>query len=319
MRYGSSGRLVARKGELSHYNILRTTSALIADAYELRLIHSTEASSINYGRPISLVWPLREMEHEASAKFLRAKNAQGYNIFFRPADPRFILIDDVCVDAIAAMEYDGIRIAAVIETSPNNFQAWISIDARRQPDQWRVSWETYEVAARTLTQRYNGDLRSAKRKQLGRLAGFRNLKEKHQDTDGGFPWVKVARTPNPLSNHNIREEAEKLTSQRSTLPLHLWACEHDDFDYITDPSSHTYRSSQEYKELFDYATEQLSKKFSLQSTDRSSSDYAIARHLIHFQNMPLPDVYATLLAGSDKAAERGSKYVIQTIRSVVSK
>ena len=57
---------------------------------------------------------------------LRHRNVNGSGIFIRPYLP-FALADDVQAGTIDRMLDDGCRIAAVIETSPGSFQAWVPL------------------------------------------------------------------------------------------------------------------------------------------------------------------------------------------------
>jgi RepB DNA-primase from phage plasmid len=75
----------------------------------------------------------RDLLRQDPIKWLRAKNAHGYNIFFRPISYEFVLVDDLSIDALDAIRRDGIRSAVEIETSKANFQAWIRVADRNRP------------------------------------------------------------------------------------------------------------------------------------------------------------------------------------------
>jgi hypothetical protein len=55
------------------------------------------------------------------------ENAKGGHIYVRPAGTHSLsLIDDLSAEAIERMKVEGFEPALVVETSPNNFQAWLN-------------------------------------------------------------------------------------------------------------------------------------------------------------------------------------------------
>src|SRR4029077_9067146 len=66
-------------------------------------------------------------EIEATIKWLRHENAKGSHIYVRPAGTHSLsLIDDLSAEATGRMKVEGFEPAVVVETSPNNFQAWLN-------------------------------------------------------------------------------------------------------------------------------------------------------------------------------------------------
>jgi len=123
-------------------------------------------------------------EIEARVGWLRAMNAQGADIFVRPAEPGgLMLVDDVKREALGRMVTDGLSPAVVTETSPGNHQAWVRLS------EGPVTREVGTEAARGLAGRYGGDPRSAEAGHYGRLAGFTNRKPEHARGDGLQPYV----------------------------------------------------------------------------------------------------------------------------------
>lgn len=118
--------------------------------------------------------------------WLRHENAAGKNIYIKPVgDHDLVLIDDIEYEAIERLIADGLRPAAVAETSPNNFQSWVRVGVTLDPDMRRS-------VARVLARDYSGDLGAASQSQPGRLAGFTNRKDKHLNAwTGKYPWVKL--------------------------------------------------------------------------------------------------------------------------------
>lgn len=98
----------------------------------------------------SLPWRLRE-------------NLQCGHIHVRPAGcHRLSLVDDLIANAIARMKARGFEPAAVGETSPANFQAWLKHGQTLEA-------ATSTRAAKTLAARFGGDVGSADWCHFGRL------------------------------------------------------------------------------------------------------------------------------------------------------
>lgn len=127
------------------------------------------------------VWPRAELE--ASVAWLKRMNARGNDIFIRPAgDHGLVLVDDLKLEAIERMRRDGLQPAAVLETSPNNYQAWVKFSDDS------LSADVRKALARSLAKQYDGDSGSADAHHYGRLAGFTNRKSKYE-RNGRQPFV----------------------------------------------------------------------------------------------------------------------------------
>jgi len=123
----------------------------------------------------------------AGIGWLKAMNAQGNDISVRPAGSSgVILVDDLRAEALKELARDGLTPAAVTETSPDTYQAWVRVsDGPLLPD---IATE----AAREVAARYGGDPKSADWRQYGRLAGFTNQQPEHTRADGQQPDVRLA-------------------------------------------------------------------------------------------------------------------------------
>ncbi len=111
--------------------------------------------------------------------YLRARNAHGGDIYWRPArgdEAALILLDDLGprLGAAIARKYGSL----VIETSPGNTQVWIAID-RPLPAADRL------VIQREMITLTGADPGAAGGVQLGRLPGFKNRKY------SSAPWVNL--------------------------------------------------------------------------------------------------------------------------------
>lgn len=120
-----------------------------------------------------------------SLSWLRGQNAGGANINIGPAsDHALTLIDDVKREALQRMKAEGFQPAVVVETSRNNFQAWVNHGQV-------LTQEIRRAAAKQLASEFGGDPSAAAHAHMGRLAGFTNRKEIHRTPDGKYPWVHL--------------------------------------------------------------------------------------------------------------------------------
>jgi len=153
--------------------------AMSSKAFEIGLFdpHATQ------GAMLPRVWGLDTLLRSVS--WLRLKNAEGRNIYIRPAGEHCLsLLDDASIQVIERLKSEGFAPAVVLETSPGNFQAWLH-HGQILPKHLST------LAARVLASRFGGDLASADWRHFGRLAGFTNRKDKYRKTDGTFPYVRL--------------------------------------------------------------------------------------------------------------------------------
>jgi hypothetical protein len=117
--------------------------------------------------------------------WLKKENADGMDIFISPdisENRALILIDDVSLVQIGQMIRRGVNPACVVETSPDNYQAWISLGTNPMSSGQR------KIVARIFAKEFGGDIGSTDATHFGRLAGFTNKKEKYL-TAKGFPFA----------------------------------------------------------------------------------------------------------------------------------
>jgi DNA primase RepB-like protein len=124
-------------------------------------------------------------EIEATIKWLRHENAKGAHIYVRPAGIHSLsLMDDLTAEVIERMKAEGFEPAVVVETSPNNFQAWLN-----HGHVLEAAMST--LAAKTLVEKFGGDPSSADWRHFGRLAGFTNPKRERQLPSGMRPFARL--------------------------------------------------------------------------------------------------------------------------------
>jgi hypothetical protein len=120
-----------------------------------------------------------------SLLWLRRENLNRGHIYVRPAGAHGLsLVDDLKADTFVRMKADGFAPAAVVETSPGNFQAWLK--------HGEVLDEAASTrAAKLLAERYGGDPGSADWRHFGRLAGFTNPKPSRRLASGLQPFARL--------------------------------------------------------------------------------------------------------------------------------
>ncbi len=184
--------MVARRREsrglaVSLALLRRQIAAMPCRLYEVRLIHSGSRQPY----PGVRQWTASQFADPATVGFLRIRNREGYDVYFRPYagdhNAGYILLDlDQPVPGILARLWDqGHAPCVVAETSPGRWQAWIHVS----PAPLLPTVATR--VARRLAQLYQADRASADWRHLGRLAGFTNRKPERRQAGGLAPWVKL--------------------------------------------------------------------------------------------------------------------------------
>lgn len=152
-----------------------------------------------------------------SVPWLKYQNRNGRNIYVRPqGEHRLSLIDDLGASGIQNMKASGFTPAVVVQTSPNNFQAWI-----KHPEV--LDKETSTAAARALAQRFGGDPGAADWRHFGRLSGYSNRKEKYKGSDGLYPFVRLMESSGTEYENGrqfltaVRTQLEKDRTERARI------------------------------------------------------------------------------------------------------
>ena len=251
-------------------------------------------------------------------RWFRERNAKGCHIYARPVSTRYVLIDDLSADAVSRIRLDGLSPSVVIETSPENFQIWITASDEELP----VSVAT-EVG-KLLASKYDGDPGSTDAFHLGRLPGLRNKKPKYKSYPGdGGPLVKLitART-SPVVPEAIGDllgcAYEQADRGNAPSPSTHGGCAPITNGTHIDPS-HSPMTEAEAIEIYDAELKcQAERKgwlLPITKGMRSDADINIARGLHVKYGYDPDDLAALLLHASDKAAERGVKYINSVVNS----
>jgi hypothetical protein len=154
------------------------------------------------------MWIRRWNEDEIirAVTFLKAQNALGKHIYVRPEGSHSLtLVDDLKAETVARMKIEGFAPAAVVETSPANFQAWLAHGAILEPG---LSTEV----SKEIALQYGGDPGSADWRHFGRLAGFTNRKPQYQQANGHYPFVRLREATGVLY-----EQAQPLVAKVTSV------------------------------------------------------------------------------------------------------
>lgn len=123
--------------------------------------------------------------------FFQHKNLVGCDIYIQPnpnIDHALVVLDDLMYSSIEELKADGIEPCAIVESSPNNWQAWIRLSDKPLDKKVRLE------ISRKLTIKYEADSQTSGSARLGRICGFRQLKEEHLNAVAKSPYVKLTET-----------------------------------------------------------------------------------------------------------------------------
>jgi RepB DNA-primase from phage plasmid len=200
---------------LSSQAIRGQLAAMPSDTYLIRLIHHATRKPF----PGERLWPATQLLLESTIRFLRARNREGFDVYFRPYaldhNAGYILVDldDAQPSVLAAMRDNGHQPCAVIETSPGHLQAWIRVSVVPLPPMVATP------VSRHLARLYQADRASADWRHVGRLAGFTNQKPQRRLPSGLPPWVKLRHASADLASNgrSLLEAAGPELTQRPAL------------------------------------------------------------------------------------------------------
>jgi hypothetical protein len=143
----------------------------------------------------------------------------GKNVIVTPISPdkHHILVDDLTPDKLKQLKDDGYSPACVIESSPKNYQAVITIPSLEGDS--KKDREAANKLTKNLNVKY-GDPKLSGSVHGHRLPPFQNQKPKHRREDGTFPDTALIEANGGIckkaraelqSIHSALKEAEKKT------------------------------------------------------------------------------------------------------------
>ena len=224
--------------------------------------------------------------------WLSYRNTRGAHVYTRPAGTGTVLVDDLTASALEAAAADGVAPAAVVETSPDNYQAWI-----RFPDQ--LGRDVASCAGRVLAKRYGGDPASIDFRHLGRAAGFTNRKAEHRDEEGRYPWVRVVGAEGGVTPNadELRAEAEELFAAMEAERAARAAG-------VNGAARRSAGSGRSAAEAFEREVQKVRRRYG-GSTDMSRADAAAAKRLARDGFGESEVAYAIAVSGSVQKRKRG--------------
>jgi hypothetical protein len=156
--------------EKTYEAVDRQLTAMGAEIFEVGALRLS-----NDGNPDFML--LREWDKETlteSIPWLWRQNWRGSHIYVRPKGENNLTLIDLKYDTLAQLRRSGLPPAAVVRTSPGNYQVWI-----KHTEQ--LNKELGTAFSRVLAQRFGGDVKAAAWRHFGRLSGFRNQKIKYKE------------------------------------------------------------------------------------------------------------------------------------------
>lgn len=154
-----------------------------------------------------------------SIAWLKSQNARGADVYIRPEDRRYILLDDINGKTVDRLTADGMAPAAVLETSRGNLAAWVRI---APPDAPEPSPEAATTIAKALARTYAADTAAADHAHVSRLPGFTNRKPIRQ-VEGRSPYVLLKSASGRIAEagldliDQVRVYLEKNARQRAIV------------------------------------------------------------------------------------------------------
>lgn len=127
---------------------------------------------------------------EVAAKTPEMQRLQrrGENLYYTPLskDKHHVLVDDMSREQLQRMVADGYQPAVILESSPGNFQAIITVKKLGTPHDKDVGNRLAEYLNRAY-----GDAKLSGCIHPHRAPGYENRKPKHQRDDGSYPEVRL--------------------------------------------------------------------------------------------------------------------------------
>lgn len=269
--------------------LLRQLKGLGLDDFELTT-HGPSRSSIERVTSSSLLAMLPD---------LKRRNLADCNLYIRgprDCDHDLILIDDIGRFTPERMKIAGHDPAVVIETSPNNLQAWVRLG---RPCSSQIRHEV----ARALAKLYGGDPGAVDPHQSGRLAGFTNRKPAHKSRSG-FPFVLLLNAP----GKSARLADDLIRSAETAIRDNA----HDKARYLTQAAS----ISASGGTASDNAVAAWTARYREKGCNPSNIDFSICCQLLK-QGIHADDIAATLEIVADRKGKFASSYAERTVAAAV--
>jgi hypothetical protein len=225
IRFGGNIAVVDDRGFfLTLQAIRRQLAAIPNELYLIRLIHHQSRRAV----PGERLWTADQLANPATVRFLRARNADGCDVYVHPYAGRqnagYILVDldRAGTTVVESMRAHGHDPCVVVQTSPGHLQAWVQVST--EPVEPAVA----TAAGKRLARAYGGDPASTDWRHLGRLAGFTNQKPARRTPNGYAPWVKIVHASSglaPRADALLQSVQAGISTSNQASPASLAASE----------------------------------------------------------------------------------------------
>lgn len=124
--------------------------------------------------------------------FLMVRNKAGAEVICRPDDSRYLMLDDMNKSGVDYLKSQKIEPALVVETSPNNLQAWYNFGEVMSDETQRGMLKA--LSAKLENAGYSCDKAALTVERGGKLPGFTNRKPSREFEKNGVlqaPYVKL--------------------------------------------------------------------------------------------------------------------------------
>jgi hypothetical protein len=161
--------------------VAKQLRSMNCDLYKIGIFDRPRKAMINYVNNLAFDDVIKLIPR------LKFENVNGRDVFIGQSegvDRALVLVDDLGNRQIHQMRRRGVNPACVIETSPSNFQAWVSLGPEPMQKEHR------KIVAVVLAKEFGGDSGSTSANHFGRLAGFTNRKPEYL-TPSGYPFVRL--------------------------------------------------------------------------------------------------------------------------------
>ena len=315
------GRSVSDGTERDHVsdhadNAVDRTGRAVARQLKAMDCYGVEVGIRRNGRMMTREWCI--LQTMKSIDWLKRENAKGADIFIRPRKDNqgLVLVDDLSKTQLAKMKADGVEPAVVIETSPQNYQAWVRLS------QHALSPEVATAAGKALAtdnKDDRADLSRADDRQFSRLAGFTNQAPEHTTESGYSPWVLChdATGQQAIRAAEIEQKALNSVLQHNALQEKKQRLEALKIaqkpTYYRDPVA-------EYRKQLKTITEYVNKHNDTQSLDLSRADYMICKNMAKQGYKPEQIQEALETASPElpiRKAHHENDYCEKTVRAAV--
>lgn len=259
------------------------------------------------GKMMNREWSLDEALK--NIPWLKRENAKGADIYVRPAGENnagIVLVDDLTQAKIKDMKSRGMNPASVVETSPQNFQAWVRISKHE------IAPNEATYSSKMLAQQFDADLNSADWKHYGRLAGFTNRKPEHIQGNGKSPFVLSHESSGKIAEKGqvLVEFAKQKVSEQNTRKEKM-----DRLMALEKPSES--KTGDYWVDYYRERQKSLKQRYGAKY-DLSRADFMIAKEMSQRKVAP-EKIAQTLLEASPELAERKKSHVDDYLNRTVTK